>query len=244
MEKMVRFAVYTNDEKTAERVTMLLRAWAEEICVDIHLMMEKGALSDLKVDGCALLLVDSAGLDRQDIMHLQVLRGEYPYCGLVLLADDDRTAIDVYQCHPNALVPKPVTYSGLDAAMERCFSCWQKGLRWLDLPAQHRRVHIPLYQLYYAEASGRSSILYRVPRRRGVAGELFPVCSGGAAAAATLSAGAEELYGAFRRSPPHFRRGADYVQRQGHIRCARQAPAGAGGSGRLPAGAQRRGGVT
>lgn len=161
MEKMVRFAVYTNDEKTAERVAMLLRAWAEEICVDLHLMMEKGALSDLKVDGCALLLVDSAGLDRQDIMHLQVLRGEYPDCGLVLLADDDRTAIDVYQCHPNALVPKPVTYSGLDAAMERCFSCWQKGLRWLDLPAQHRRVHIPLYQLYYAEASGRSSILYR-----------------------------------------------------------------------------------
>ena len=40
------------------------------------------------------------------------------------------------------------------------FRLLAKGLRWLDLPAQHRRVRIPLYQLYYAEAAGRSSILY------------------------------------------------------------------------------------
>ena len=161
MGKMVRFAVYTNEEKTAQRVSAFLRARAEEICVELQLAMESGSPAALDADGCALLLVDSAGLARQDIACLQAVRAAYPDCGLVLLAEDDRTAIDVYQCHPNALVPKPVTYSGLDAAMERCFSFWQKGLGWLDLPAQHRRVHIPLYQLFYAEAAGRSSVLYR-----------------------------------------------------------------------------------
>ena len=137
MGKMVRFAVYTNEEKTAQRVGAFLRAWAEEICVELQLVMESGSPAALDADGCALLLVDSAGLVRQDIARLQAVRAAYPDCGLVLLAGDDRTAIDVYQCHPNALVPKPVTYNGLDAAMERCFSFWQKGLGWLDLPAQH-----------------------------------------------------------------------------------------------------------
>ncbi len=158
---MVRIAAYINDEKIAGRVKSLLHAWAQEIGVDLQLVLEKGVLSALNAEGCALFLVDSAGLDRKDIRCLQMMHAKHPDCGLVLLADDDRTAIDVYPCHPNALVPKPVTYSGLDAAMERCFGYWQKGLRWLDLPAQHRRVRIPLYQLYYAEAAGRSSILYR-----------------------------------------------------------------------------------
>lgn len=118
MGKMVRFAVYTNEEKTAQRVSAFLRAWAEEICVELQLAMESGSPAALDADGCALLLVDSAGLAQQDIACLQAVRAAYPDCGLVLLAEDDRTAIDVYQCHPNALVPKPVTYSGLDAALE------------------------------------------------------------------------------------------------------------------------------
>lgn len=64
MGKMVRFAVYTNEEKTAQRVSAFLRAWAEEICVELQLAMESGSPAALDADGCALLLVDSAGLAR------------------------------------------------------------------------------------------------------------------------------------------------------------------------------------
>lgn len=177
--------------------------------MDLQLVLEKGVLSALNAEGCALFLVDSAGLDRKDIRCLQMMHAKHPDCGLVLLADDDRTAIDVYPCHPNALVPKPVTYGGLDAAMERCFGYWQKGLRWLDLPAQHRRVRIPLYQLYYAEAAGRSSILYRAGGR--AAGKLLAVRFGSTIAAASFPAGAEELCGAFGGNPPYFRRRTDHV---------------------------------
>lgn len=59
MGKMVRFAVYTNEEKTAQRVSAFLRAWAEEICVELQLAMESGSPAALDADGCALLLVDS-----------------------------------------------------------------------------------------------------------------------------------------------------------------------------------------
>ena len=124
---MVRIAAYINDEKIAGRVKSLLHAWAQEIGVDLQLVLERGVLSALNAEGCALFLVDSAGLDHKDIRYLQVMHAKHPDCGLVLLADDDRTAIDVYPCHPNALVPKPVTYSGLDAAMERCFGYCKKA---------------------------------------------------------------------------------------------------------------------
>ena len=85
---------------------------------------------------CALPLWTAQGLARQDIACPAGVRAAYPDCGLVLLAEDDRTAIDVYQCHPNALVPKP-GYLGSDwtPRWNACFSFWQKGLGWLDLPS-------------------------------------------------------------------------------------------------------------
>ena len=163
MQKGIRFAVFAAEKQTAEQVCKLLHAWSEEICVQIAIDAGDAAvLPDAEQAARYMLLfVDSSGLNADALAQLQTLRTADPECGLVLLADDDRAAIDVYPCHPNALVPKPVTYNGLEAAMERCSSYWQRGLGWLDLPLQHRRVRLPLYQLNYAEAAGRHTILYR-----------------------------------------------------------------------------------
>ncbi len=170
MKKEIRIAVCM-DEQTADQVNRLLHTWAEEICVCIE--VEPLAVASLleTMDAYALILADGNGLTSEELAVLQRLREKNHASGLILLADDDRAAIDVYPCHPNALVPKPVTYHGLDAAMERCFLYWRRGLNWLDLPLQHKRVRIPLYQLYYAEAAGRNTILYRA------GGELQVNCS-------------------------------------------------------------------
>ncbi len=170
MKKEVQIAVCMQ-EQDAIRVQELLHIWAEEICVSIKVEIMEFALLLENVDLYSMLLIDSCGMSAAELVDLQSLREKKPSCGLILLVDDDRTAIDVYPCHPNALVPKPVTYSGLDAAMERCFLYWQRGQSWLDLPLQHKRVRIPLYQLYYAEAAGRNTILYRA------GGELQVNCS-------------------------------------------------------------------
>ncbi len=161
MNKELCIAICTADQQTAALVSRLLQSWAQEICVSVEIKKQGLIFEPQTADFYAMLLVDSNGLGMDELANLQRLREKNPACGVVLLAGDDRAAIGVYQCHPNALVPKPVTYSGLSAAMERCFPCWQRGLSWLDLPLQHKRVRIPLYQLYYAEAAGRNTILHR-----------------------------------------------------------------------------------
>ncbi len=140
-------------------VSAFLRAWAEEICVELQLAMESGSPAALDADG-ARCSWTAQGLPGR-ILPACRRCAAYPDCGLVLLAEDDRTAIDVYQCHPNALVPKPVTYSGLDAAMERCFSFWQKGLGWLDLPRSTGACISRCISCSMPRRPGRSSVLYR-----------------------------------------------------------------------------------
>ncbi len=161
MEKPIRFEIWTADGQLGRQTAALLRLWAEETCLQLEAAVVVPPRTEDAPDGCAMVLVDSASLSPAVLADLQRLRAAHPACGILLLAGTERAAIDVYSCHPNALVPQPVTYGGLTAALERCFGCWQHGLRWLDLPLQHRRVRIPLYQLYYVEAAGRNSILYR-----------------------------------------------------------------------------------
>lgn len=159
MEKKVCFAFYTTDAHIAVQIEALLTVWAEELCLRLQIK-RLFSLLDRPEPSCALLLVDDCGLNRERLLQLQRLRERRAVCGLVLITADEQVAIHSYQCHPNAMVPKPMTYAGLKAAMQRCFSCWNQALQWLDLPLQHRRLRIPLYYLLYAEAAGRNAVLY------------------------------------------------------------------------------------
>jgi len=102
-----------------------------------------------------ILVSDAAILAR-----LGRYRKSSPECGLVLLTDNGRLAIEVYRCHPNALIPWPPTYTDLSSAMERCFPYWFGGICWLNLPLRRQHIRIPLYRIRYAEAEKHSCVLY------------------------------------------------------------------------------------
>lgn len=159
MDKKVYFALCTADAGLAAQLGAQLHRWAEEICLELELVDMPGVPT--KADEYAVLLVDDDGAGERAHDALQQLRADGFAGGLVLLTGDDRFAIDGYQCHPDAVVRKPLSADGLRRAVERCFAYWSQGLQWIDLPLQHRRLRVPLYRLYYAEAAGRNTILYR-----------------------------------------------------------------------------------
>ena len=159
MEEKICFAFCTADTQTALRLEALLHIWAEEMCLQLTTKRLSSPFEG-EAEEYAMLLVDDGDLNGETLSQLQRLRESDLAVGVVLLTADERVAIDSYQCHPNAVIPKPLSYAGLKAAMNRCFACWSKGLQWLDLPLQHRRLRIPLYHLLYAEAAGRNAILY------------------------------------------------------------------------------------
>lgn len=159
MEENICFAFCIVNTQTVQRLEALLHIWAEEMCLQLTTKQLSSPIEE-KAGEYAMLLVDDGDLNGETLSQLQRLRERDLAIGLVLLTADERIAIDSYQCHPNAVIPEPLSYAGLKAAMNRCFACWSKGLQWLDLPLQHRRLRIPLYHLLYAEAAGRNTILY------------------------------------------------------------------------------------
>lgn len=159
MEENICFAFCTADTHFAQRLKALLHIWAEEMCVHVTTKWLSSPFEG-EAQEYAMLLVDDGDLNGETLSQLQRLRERNLAMGLVLLTADERIAIHSYQCHPNAVIPKPMSYAGLKNAMSRCFACWSKGLQWIDLPLQHRRLRIPLYHLLYAEAAGRNAILH------------------------------------------------------------------------------------
>ncbi len=157
MGTKVRIAVYTGGKEEPSPVCSLLNIWAESTCVSIEVFIRSfDELPETK-ERYEIIFVGGTALDIRTIMQL---RNVFPECGLIMLTDDRKLAVDVYSCHPNALIPSLPTYAELDAAMERCFHCWREGIKWLELPLRHRRINIPIYKLYYVEAAKHNSVLH------------------------------------------------------------------------------------
>lgn len=158
INRKLRFIVYTAERRTAETLQRLLCVWAESACVHVE-VVSRASLS-LQEDGCSLIFATGRSLSAARLARLRNYRKACPGCGLVLLTDDNNLAINAYQCHPDALLRGPVTYQSVETAMKRCASYWRRGVLQLELSFQRKRVCIPLYQLYYAEAAGRNVILH------------------------------------------------------------------------------------
>lgn len=104
-----------------------------------------------------IIFTDGSGMDRQTLLRLRE-RGKD--CALVLVTGDERLAIDLYTCHPNALIAQPMQYRHFKHAMKLCFSCWNHASYSLCAFVQRKRICIPQYRIEYIEATGRSTMLY------------------------------------------------------------------------------------
>lgn len=161
MGEQVQIVICGTQEPQSARLEALLSSWAEEACVCLC-MKKQGAdyLSARCCADCNLLFVDSEGMFCDAVAQIQKMRESCPKMGVILLSDNPKFVIEAYRCHPDGLIRKPLTYQKLCDVMGRCFLYWQAGIRWMDLPVNHRRLRIPLCRLHYMEAAGRNTILF------------------------------------------------------------------------------------
>ena len=154
MGEQVQIVICGTQEQQSARLEALLSSWAEEACVCLY-MKKEGAdyLSARCCADCNLLFVDSEGMFCDTVAQIQKMRENCPQMGVILLSDNPKFVIEAYQCHPDGLIRKPLTYQKLCDVMGRCFLYWQAGIRWMDLPVNHRRLRIPLCRLHYMEAA-------------------------------------------------------------------------------------------
>lgn len=156
VKDQVNISVYARDAGLHAALSAGLAHWAKDVCVNLELRDWDGVLRQDDEAEENVLLLDVESLGEQ---WLERLRAVPAHSALILVTDDPVMAIQSYCCHPTGLLQRRCAYPALKAAMNQCFSAWRQGLQWLDLPAQRERIHLPVSQVWYAEAEGRNSIL-------------------------------------------------------------------------------------
>lgn len=156
MEHSVRIALCVKSAADTERAYTLLRAWAQEMCVRIQIKSIGCPIEALK-NRYQIILTDGSSLDEQTRLYLRERGAD---CALVLVTGDERLAIQLYTCHPNALVAQPMCYSDLKQAMQVCFRYWHRAAHSLYALVQRRQIYVLQYRIEYIEAAGRGATLY------------------------------------------------------------------------------------
>ena len=110
-----------------------------------------------------MLLLDAEHLDLAgDLKLLEKARAAYG--ALFVCAQDSRKAISLYRLRPTAFLSRPLSAASLDRAMSQCVSLWQSSLKSLELTENRSRMKIPMCDIIWAEAQGRSCMLHGMSR--------------------------------------------------------------------------------
>ncbi len=146
--------IWTRNPALRDHLFHMLSIWAEEVCVELSLTCQEPFSGETEPG--SILFLDGDGLDEPQPAQLELIRN----MALVVVSADKQTAIRAFRWHPAAFLTPHSGYQAIQQAMDQCFSFWQKGLKWLDLPFRRDRVRVPLCQLCCVEADGRETILY------------------------------------------------------------------------------------
>ncbi|MET0016322.1 LytTR family transcriptional regulator DNA-binding domain-containing protein [Oscillibacter sp.] len=165
----VSFGLCSPDCVFSDHLAQALRIWSETVCADVALCVWSDCasfLEDAQTSECAVLFLDADGGEFPSPAALR----ESPWGGALLLCSDSaHSAIHSYVFHPDGFVSKPVTAATLERPLARCFPRWQGALRRLEVFSERTRLRIPMCDLIWAEACGRSCILH-VPQGAFTAG--------------------------------------------------------------------------
>lgn len=165
MEQLIKqdavlFGLCSPDRVFSDDLAKALRIWSETVCADVAFCVWSDCASFLtggQTSECAVLFLDADGGEPLSPAALR----ESPWRGaLMLCSASAHSAIDSYAFHPDGFVAKPVTAAALERPLARCFFRWQNALRRLEVFSERTRLRIPICDLIWAEASGRSCILH------------------------------------------------------------------------------------
>lgn len=154
---VVRVGICTSDAALFQRLAGYLALWGREVCVALNIAP---AADGVPAPETELLIFEADNGGEQIAGWVAGQRRLGRTVALIALTEDSRRAIASYLCHPNAFLHRRAGYAKLAEAMDRCFSVWRKGIRWLELPSRREWVRVPLCQVQYAEAQGRNTLLH------------------------------------------------------------------------------------
>ena len=197
----VDIALCTEDKELVFRLGPQLDYWLASSCVSGAMRRASGFPEEAD-----LVFWDADSLG--DLPEGQTARS-----GLIVVSADPRLVIRAYRWHPAAFLGRAPEQAALREALDRCFSAWRRGMRWLDLPYKRDSLRVPLCQLHYAEAVGKETVLH---------------CSGGTMHTGVLLGKLEEVL----PSPPFFRCHRGFIIHLSYIEDA--------GAGELYLGQDRR----
>lgn len=139
----------------------VLEAWSGFVCVDIDVSQYERweDLPDTPGIDRNMLFLDAENVDlSQNQERLEITRACYGT--LFVCSQDSRKAIAMYRLRPTAFLSRPFSAASLDQAMSRCVPLWQTGLQNLELTENRSRLKIPMCDILWAEALGRSCMLH------------------------------------------------------------------------------------
>lgn len=139
----------------------VLESWSKFICVNTELAVFESweGLPARSPEDHGLLILDADPLETtRDLKELETVREAYG--ALLVCSRDSRKAIALYRLRPTAFLGKPLSAALLDKAMSRCVSLWQTDLQNLELTENRSRLKMPMCDILWAEAQGRSCMLH------------------------------------------------------------------------------------
>ena len=142
-----------------------LETWSAFVCVDLTLTQAErwDALPGEPQTGQRMLFLDAEHLDLSgDLKPLEKARAAYG--AVFVCVQDSRKAIALYRLRPTAFLRRPLSAASLDRSMSQCVSLWQTGLKNLELTESRSRLKIPMCDILWAEAQGRSCMLHGLCR--------------------------------------------------------------------------------
>jgi DNA-binding LytR/AlgR family response regulator len=159
-QETVLFGLCSPDRVFSDSLAQALRVWSETVCAGMALRIWPDWASFLgggQAADCAVLFLDADGgaLPPPSALKDSAWRG-----ALLLCSASARSAIGSYAFHPNGFVSKPVTAAELERPLARCFPRWQGARRRLEVFSERNRLRVPMCDLSWAEASGRSCVLH------------------------------------------------------------------------------------
>ena len=156
----VRFGICSEDGVFRASLRHAIQVWSAGVCADMDTCEWPdwpSCLEGLGADPCELLFLDADSA----CMHWdEIARQLNGACALFVCSDSSHAAIDCYALHPRGFLTKQVTAESLERSLYPCFGLWRKALACLNLSIGRNRVSLPVCELLWADARGRSCVLH------------------------------------------------------------------------------------
>lgn len=143
----------------------VLELWGKYVCVAVELTLAEhwDDLRFVSGRGQSILFLDADQMDTSlGAEKLEIIRADYG--ALFVFVQDSRRAIDLYRLRPTSVLNRCLSAASLDQAMSRCIPLWQSGIQNLELTENRSRLKLPMCDILWVEAQGRSSVLHCLSR--------------------------------------------------------------------------------